>query len=975
MPKRRIAVLGGGVGAVTAVHAIAGDPALRERYEITVYQPGWRLGGKGASGRQMDMGARILEHGLHVWAGFYDNAFRNLRACYEGLNRLGLRHPDAPLGTIEAAFEPLEHLFLAEEVAIPGRRPEWRPWLVDLPRNDLVPGTATEAPTPFGMFLALLAILRGFLADGEIPLAALSGSDLHGTLRAAHDDLHRHAQRMGAEPKHHSHRDSGLLVDLIEAAQRLVRDAQTPANLDRDPMRRTLFLLDLSLACARGMASSDAFASGYDVLDRWEFSDWLHRNGAGPQALRSVLLRGCYDFVFGYPHGRALAGDVGAGTALRAMGRLILTYRGAIFWKMRAGMGDTIFAPYYQYLSALGVRFRFFTAARRVVPDAAGTRIAALEMVEQAAPLGDGYAPLVEVKGLPSWPSEPLWDQLADGAALKASGIDFESEAEPPAGRPFTLEAGRDFDDVILGASMGSLGYLTGDLAAISPRWKRMLGSVRTVGTHAAQFWLTKPQDGLGWRKLVDDCNPGVRKPDGPLQTIITGFAEPLDTWADMTHLLGREDWGPDGPRSIAYFCSPAPEGETLDDFRRRVVQWAGEDLTALWTGAGDRGHRGFDAADLWTPPGWTGSPFDAQYCRVNMHGSERYVLSVTGSVYHRLAPGESGFANLYLAGDWTRCGLNAGCVEAAAMSGIAAAAALTGQPMQTVGADDIPSDATPRAQAMYLSASISGAPWPLAGFFARGEMNGWFLFWAMPRAEVQALLPKGLHLAHSQLVPHGLHPVGLSLCRFHNVRGSFVPDFMAMAPYGEASFAIPFVGTAETGRARFLYPRRLYVDSLPAIAAGRVFYAMDKVRARIEADDRSFRAADPAGRPFLASHFEQHDDPRPLRAHPAFGTLAAFLNLPFVTVRRDGHLLFNAFNLELDRAWAAPVSGEVSVTDTQPGGFPAAQVRAVPLGHGHAEGLPGAVRIWASWSMTNPLDGRRIRHAAAAEAFLRGTY
>jgi predicted NAD/FAD-dependent oxidoreductase len=42
-----------------------------------------------------------------------------------------------------------------------------------------------------------------------------------------------------------------------------------------------------------------------------------------------------------------------------------------------------------------------------------------------------------------------------------------------------------------------------------------------------------------------------------------------------------------------------------------------------------------------------------------------------------RLAPDRSGYENLVLAGDWTDCGLNAGCIEAAVLSGVQAAAAL----------------------------------------------------------------------------------------------------------------------------------------------------------------------------------------------------------------------------------------------------------------------------------------------------------
>src|SRR5262245_63084174 len=55
---------------------------------------------------------------------------------------------------------------------------------------------------------------------------------------------------------------------------------------------------------------------------------------------------------------------------------------------------------------------------------------------------------------------------------------------------------------------------------------------------------------------------------------------------------------------------------------------------------------------------------FDSQYWRANIDPSDRYVLSVKGSTKGRLRADESGFDNLYLAGDWTYTGLNVGCVE-----------------------------------------------------------------------------------------------------------------------------------------------------------------------------------------------------------------------------------------------------------------------------------------------------------------------
>jgi hypothetical protein len=44
------------------------------------------------------------------------------------------------------------------------------------------------------------------------------------------------------------------------------------------------------------------------------------------------------------------------------------------------------------------------------------------------------------------------------------------------------------------------------------------------------------------------------------------------------------------------------------------------------------------------------------------------------------------GVANLYLAGDWTKNGLDAGCVEAAVTSGMLCSRAITGQPTEIAG-------------------------------------------------------------------------------------------------------------------------------------------------------------------------------------------------------------------------------------------------------------------------------------------------
>ena len=109
------------------------EPGWRDRFErITVYQRGWRLGGKGASSRGRH--GRIEEHGLHVWLGFYDNAFRLLRECYAELDRPAT-DPQAPIRTWRDAMRPASAVGLEDR-----ERDDWRHWLARFAPNDLEPG-------------------------------------------------------------------------------------------------------------------------------------------------------------------------------------------------------------------------------------------------------------------------------------------------------------------------------------------------------------------------------------------------------------------------------------------------------------------------------------------------------------------------------------------------------------------------------------------------------------------------------------------------------------------------------------------------------------------------------------------------------------------------------------------------------------------------------------------------------------------
>jgi predicted NAD/FAD-dependent oxidoreductase len=72
---------------------------------------------------------------------------------------------------------------------------------------------------------------------------------------------------------------------------------------------------------------------------------------------------------------------------------------------------------------------------------------------------------------------------------------------------------------------------------------------------------------------------------------------------------------------------------------------------------------------------------FASQFWKANVNPTDRYTLSLPGSSAYRISPLDRTYDNLTICGDWTECGFNAGCVEAAVMSGRLAAHALSQAP------------------------------------------------------------------------------------------------------------------------------------------------------------------------------------------------------------------------------------------------------------------------------------------------------
>jgi uncharacterized protein with NAD-binding domain and iron-sulfur cluster len=374
---------------------------------------------------------------------------------------------------------------------------------------------------------------------------------------------------------------------------------------------------------------------------------------------------------------------------LRGAMRMFFTYRGSLFWRMSAGMGDVVFAPLYLVLKHRGVRFEFFHRLRNVglAPRDSGeaSYVDTLEFDVQARVKGGGeYQPLIEVHNVPSWPSLPDYGQLAGGGAIASAGRAFEAAWEPCRGDSKTLHVTRDFDFAVLGVSIGALPDVARELIDRSPKWRDMIRHVKTVPTQAFQIWMRNDPRDLGW------SHPPVN---------LSGFVEPFDTWADMSHLIPEESWKLP-VKSIAYFCSTLPDAvmdgaavteqvqrEQGDAVRANAIRFLDDHVATLWPRAAsdDGGFRWEVLAaeeDRSSRNGCGGEGrFDTQFWTANVNPSDRYVQSLPGSLVYRISPMDMTFDNLTIAGDWTATGLDSGCIESAVISGLLAAHAISGKP------------------------------------------------------------------------------------------------------------------------------------------------------------------------------------------------------------------------------------------------------------------------------------------------------
>jgi uncharacterized protein with NAD-binding domain and iron-sulfur cluster len=977
--KTQIAILGGGIGALTASFELTEQDPKETRYDITVYALGWRLGGKGLVGRDTHTDWRALEHGLHVWAGFYDNAFDLVQRLYARLER----SPDEWRGK----FEGLNHFTAMEFVDN-----SWKPWLLEASPNALDPGIdQTGELAPLALLRQLLSwaeqsFVNSALATYQTPSARIDAQqEIAAVLPAPGNNVFPTAlsavgallDRWPSDSKTITAQDRDRGIRLVSAFRKQIANAVAVAPESDDKTRRLDILYDLAAGLIRGILSEEVLSGGFDAIDHWEWSEWMKHNHCRSESLDSAVVRGCYDYVFGYVRG---VRSVGAGVGTLALLRLLLTYKGSIFYTLREPMGDFLFAPLYLYLRKRGVKFKFFHKLDSLHLSQDGRQIQEIVLRRQVKLKNPNaeYEPLIDVPGknLKSWPTHPDYAQIEDGNALKKFDLESSWTDWPDADQPLTLRqrstghhpsASDTFDLAILAVGFGSLPSICSALSSHhlhQDTWGQCLKNVQTTQTLALQLWLTKDTDQLGWH------DP---------RTVMVGFGReteqdwscaPLHSWEDNTPLLATEVARKKGtPRSLAYFVGVFPDADVIppapnprfpkSEVQRAkdaIVPWMNRCLPILWPKARDTGTSGFCWDLLDAPAGVVGPKrLDFQYVRTNIDRWERYVLSAPGTLRWRLWPDGSGISNLLLAGDWVRTGLDAGCIEAAVMSGRAAARAITGANMSIPGYGNsgripVPITLLPIVNLLkQLKTGVAGGV---------GSMEGYCVtIWRKP-GDVAKLLPPGLVLDPPlDLDPppdsKGMLPIVLLFCRQKNVRPGFVP--FGGVRYHEIIELIPFVqrdSTDAPSGGPFSYMPYLFLDEIAPVWIGANLYGFNKRLARIASDGGSFELQCNIGE--ISTNFSEKGLPGRAPRFSRLKTARQLFENPFISLTTNGVFVYSHLDFCFDAATFQGVSGEVRLgAPFDPSHSPPA---TLPVHSIHDHDF-GAFRFQTNWTLSMPLS------------------
>ena len=721
--KRKIAIVGGGMAALAAAFDLTRTKALQDQFDVTIYQMGWRLGGKAASGRRCSDG-RIVEHGLHVWFGCYENAFELVRAAYDEWKP----QPDQAIVKVEDAFQAQVHTAI-------GSGETGKFFRLDWPLIDGLPGLG-DPPT-----LQLWACIKQLLFVIEAQyhaLAPATPSDIIvapyfvALMSQAQVSLEFSFWNTALSEPFNAQRIS--FAQSFECAIKWAQSFATEAELRNEiqirgfvSFLRTISqhlwaeekfrgapvgeflaeLIDVGTALVKGVIL-DLLLGGASVieLDGLDFREWLSSKGAHRESVYgSRIVESIYDTTMQFCDGDKRRPSFGAGTAAQVSMRLLGTYRGAFAYESSAGLGEVVIAPIYRVLQQRNVQFCFFHKLTRLELNAQRGGIAKMHFDRQVDLCSGTYDPTIpptpKFGNLECWPETPLWHQIENSDKLRC--LDLESYWCDQKVAPVVLCQGIEFDDALLAIPIGAFKPLNAapgpcaELIAVSDSFNKMTEAASLVPSISVQAWGTDSSEQLGWPPPQLALGGG-QAADYPTST----GPRPLNIWADRTRVLKYENWAGAyrAPVSLQYLCDvletslfKEPPNQTGVPekaaclARKLAVEWFAEKSRVLWPLASPRGD--FNWNFLFDPEGREREcRIDYQVVKANVDPWACCAGSPAGSTQWRLRTHGSGFGHLFLAGAWIDTGFNVECIEAAVISGKQAARAIAGIESNIAGED-----------------------------------------------------------------------------------------------------------------------------------------------------------------------------------------------------------------------------------------------------------------------------------------------
>src|SRR6476661_247750 len=351
-PKKKIIILGGGMASLSAAHELTDYDGWQEHYDITVYQVGWRLGGKTATGRsRFD---RIEEHGIHILQGWYDTTFRLLRSIYAERKKQNLA-PDSPLQDLfKDGLVANNTTLLTEFIPELGK---WSNWPLILPETTEQPGEGGPLPMWIlirkGIAVMLEMLLGSPYAKGINPVVAWILDHFFPKSMAVGETMPNEKQgclfsvlkpflkkggwvdrmvqkefsnmvealRLLNEPAgENKHVHHSRILDLIEGYIRRIEQKGLPFAEEHLDHRHMVLAICFAYYNIKGVLKDvyDPVTKTFDFakINQYDYREWLGMQGAPGWLVDSVIVRFFYTGTFANLVNDS-GGAVAAGTALQ----------------------------------------------------------------------------------------------------------------------------------------------------------------------------------------------------------------------------------------------------------------------------------------------------------------------------------------------------------------------------------------------------------------------------------------------------------------------------------------------------------------------------------------------------------------------------------------------------------------------------------------------------------------------------------